>query len=175
VAFADCVTNVENETLRPFTRYPDLLDLKQAKRKELGEEIDAGRLTKAQANAQLTEILTHIDNIEAQRSAVAASVAAQQAAALGASSYAPPAHTFKDYMPDAQSYQLPKYQPYEAPQSPPMNPCDIMSCPRPQEPLAPPYAPGTPPYTPGAPPAYAAPEPAPGFVPGLGSGLSLGE
>jgi hypothetical protein len=103
VAFADCVTNVENETLRPFTRYPDLLDLKQAKRKELGEEIDAGRLTKAQANAQLTEILTHIDNIEAQRSAVAASVAAQQAAALGASSYAPPAHTFKDYMPDAQS------------------------------------------------------------------------
>lgn len=50
---ARCLNDVETRLVRPVAPFPDLLDQRLAARKALASELDAGRISEAEANARL--------------------------------------------------------------------------------------------------------------------------
>src|SRR5215471_12329074 len=48
-----CLNEVEARFMRPLDPFPDLIDRRLATRKALAADLDAGRLTEAEANARL--------------------------------------------------------------------------------------------------------------------------
>jgi hypothetical protein len=81
---ADCMAEAENAYERPFINDPEMLDLLQAKRKDLAVQLDNGQLTQEQANLELATLRVQIRQTELERRNAASSVSAQQSAASAA-------------------------------------------------------------------------------------------
>jgi hypothetical protein len=79
---ARCLNEVEARLLRPLDPFPDLLDQKLAARKALAAELDAGRISEAQANARLVEKIAQIAAEERRRTARTSAISADATAAL---------------------------------------------------------------------------------------------
>jgi hypothetical protein len=77
-----CLNDVEARLLRPLDPFPDLLDRKLAARKALAAELDAGRISEAQANARLAETTAQIAAEERRRTARTSAISAEATAAL---------------------------------------------------------------------------------------------
>jgi hypothetical protein len=83
VARADCLNKAEALML-PVVTYPDLLNLKMAKRAELAAKVQSGALQRTDAQLQFSEFITHLVDEEQQRSLASRSVAAQELSAYAA-------------------------------------------------------------------------------------------
>jgi hypothetical protein len=77
-----CLNDVEVRLLRPLDPFPDLLDQKLAARKALAAELDAGRVSEAQANARLADKVAQIAAEERRRTARTSAIPAEATAAL---------------------------------------------------------------------------------------------
>lgn len=80
VARAKCF-NTADEILKPFNRYPDLLNLRIAKRNELAERQAAGKITRAQLVLEGSQLDSQLASEAQRRSNADQSVEAQQQAA----------------------------------------------------------------------------------------------
>lgn len=74
-----CVNDAENFQ-RPLLKYTDLLDLKFAVRKSLGQKMDSGTLTQADAEVEFQKTVSAIATETQRRDLAARSVAAQEEA-----------------------------------------------------------------------------------------------
>ena len=79
---ARCLNEVETRLIRPLDPFPDLVDQRLAARKALAAELDAGRLSEAQANARLAEKNAQIAAEERRRTASTSAISADATAAL---------------------------------------------------------------------------------------------
>ena len=77
-----CLNEVEAQFLRPFDPFPDLTDQRLAARKALAADLDAGRLTEADANARLAAKASAIAAEERRRAQGTSSISAEATAAL---------------------------------------------------------------------------------------------
>jgi len=77
-----CFNEVETRLMRPLDPFPDLTDRRLAVRKALAAELDAGRLTEAQANARLAAKASEIAAEERRRTEATSSISADATAAL---------------------------------------------------------------------------------------------
>ena len=77
-----CLNEVEAEFTRPFDPFPDLTDRRLAARKALAAELDAGRLTEADANARLAAKTTELAAEERRRTETSRSISAEATATL---------------------------------------------------------------------------------------------
>ena len=78
-----CLNDVEARLMRPLDPFPDLTDRRLAARKTLAAELDAGRLTEADANARLAAKTSEIAAEERRRTAATSSISADATATLG--------------------------------------------------------------------------------------------
>jgi hypothetical protein len=72
------------QVVRPFVTYADLFDQSWAKAALLAEQLQGRKLTRAEANAQMTELQSQITAEEQRRNLANRSVAAQETAATAA-------------------------------------------------------------------------------------------
>ena len=77
-----CFNEVEARFMRPFEPFPDLSEQRLAARKALAADLDAGRLTEAEANARLAAKTSEIKAEERRRSETTSSISAEATAAL---------------------------------------------------------------------------------------------
>jgi hypothetical protein len=77
-----CFNEVEARFMRPFEPFPDLSEQRLAARKALAADLDAGRLTEAQANVRLAQKHAQIAAEERRRSERTSSISAEATAAL---------------------------------------------------------------------------------------------
>ncbi len=77
-----CLNDVEARFMRPLDPFPDLTDRRLAARKALAAELDAGRLTEAEANARLAAKTSEIAAEERRRTEATSSVSADATPAL---------------------------------------------------------------------------------------------
>jgi hypothetical protein len=77
-----CLNDVEARLMRPLDPFPDLTDRRLAARKALAAELDAGRLTEADANARLTAKTSEIAAEERRRTETTGSISADATAAM---------------------------------------------------------------------------------------------
>src|SRR5262249_55063398 len=77
-----CLNEVEAQVMRPFDPFPDLTDQRLAVRKALAADLDAGRLSEADANARLAAKTSEISAEERRRSETTGSISAEATAAL---------------------------------------------------------------------------------------------
>jgi len=77
-----CLNEVEARFMRPLDPFPDLTDRRLAARKALAAELDAGRLTEADANARLAAKASEIAAEERRRTAATSSISADATATL---------------------------------------------------------------------------------------------
>jgi hypothetical protein len=77
-----CLNEVEARFMRPLDPFPDLTDRRLAARKTLAAELDAGRLTEADANARLAAKTSEIAAEERHRTEATGSISAEATAAL---------------------------------------------------------------------------------------------
>ncbi|HEV2954996.1 MAG TPA: hypothetical protein VGX95_02675 [Xanthobacteraceae bacterium] len=77
-----CLNEVEAHFMRPFDPFPDLTDQRLAARKALAADLDAGRLTEADANARLAAKISQIKAEERRRSETTSSISAEATSAL---------------------------------------------------------------------------------------------
>ena len=70
--------------VRPFVTYPDLFDQTWAKAALLAEQVEARKMTRAEANAQLADIRSQVAAEEQRRNLANRSVAAQETVATAA-------------------------------------------------------------------------------------------
>jgi hypothetical protein len=77
-----CLNEVEARLVRPLDPFPDLIDRRLAARKALAAELDAGRLTEADANARLAAKTSEIAAEERRRTEATSSISADATAAL---------------------------------------------------------------------------------------------
>jgi hypothetical protein len=77
-----CLNEVEARFMRPLDPFPDLTDRRLAARKALAAELDAGRLTEADANARLAAKISEIAAEERRRSQTTSSISADATATL---------------------------------------------------------------------------------------------
>ena len=68
--------------MRPLDPFPDLTDRRLVARKALAAELDAGRLTEADANARLAAKASEIAAEERRRTEATSSISAEATAAL---------------------------------------------------------------------------------------------
>jgi len=85
IARAQCFNDADKVYCQ-IVRYPDLIDLRIAKRMEVAEGIASGKITCAQGMLELSQLQTQLVDEEQKRSLAARSVRAQEAAAITASS-----------------------------------------------------------------------------------------
>ena len=76
--------NDADQAYMPFSTAPDLVQLRMAKRSELAERVVAGKITRAQAILELTELNANLVTEDQRRRNANQSVAAQQQAATAA-------------------------------------------------------------------------------------------
>src|SRR5215470_12269006 len=69
-----CLNEVEARFMRPIEPFPDLTDRRLAARKALAAELDAGRLTEADANARLAVKASEIAAEERRRTEATGSI-----------------------------------------------------------------------------------------------------
>jgi hypothetical protein len=94
VARAKCINDAE-KIIKSVYRYPDLVDLRIAKRVELAERQAAGKITRAQLVLALRELTTSITSEEQQRDASSRVARAQEMSAAAMYPVAqPPVTTF---------------------------------------------------------------------------------
>lgn len=79
---ARCLNEVEAHFMRPFEPFPDLSDQRLAARKALAADLDAGRLTEAEANVRLAQKHAQIAAEERRRTGGTSSISAEATAAL---------------------------------------------------------------------------------------------
>jgi hypothetical protein len=79
---ARCLNEVEARLLRPLDPFPDLLDRRLAARKALAAELDAGRISEAEADARLAAKNAEIAAEERRRTERTSSISAEATAAL---------------------------------------------------------------------------------------------
>src|SRR6202521_1575634 len=79
---ARCLNEVETRLVRPFDPFPDLLDQRLAMRKALAAELDAGRISEADANLRLAASNSEIAAEERRRAERAGSISAEATALL---------------------------------------------------------------------------------------------
>ena len=72
------------KVIRPFATYPDLFDESWATVAVLAEQLDAKKITRAQADLQLAQMRSQITSEEQRRNLANRSVAAQESAAAAA-------------------------------------------------------------------------------------------
>jgi hypothetical protein len=72
------------QVIRPFVTYPDLFDQSWAKAALLAEQLQAKKITRVEANAQMTESQSQIVAEEQRRNLANRSVGAQESAAAAA-------------------------------------------------------------------------------------------
>ena len=77
-----CLNEVEARLMRPLDPFPDLADRRLAVRTALAAELDAGRLTEADANARFTAKISEIVAEERRRTEVTGSISADATAAM---------------------------------------------------------------------------------------------
>jgi hypothetical protein len=77
-----CLNEVEAQFVRPFDPFPDLTDQRLAARKALAADLDAGRISEADANARLAAKTSEIAVEERRRSETTSSISAEATAAL---------------------------------------------------------------------------------------------
>src|SRR5215467_11776538 len=77
-----CLNEVEAQFMRPFDPFPDLTDRRLAARKALAADLDAGRLTEADANARLAAKTADIAAEERRRTETTGSISAEATVAL---------------------------------------------------------------------------------------------
>ena len=77
-----CLNEVEARFMRPLDPFPDLTDRRLAARKALAAELDAGRLSEADANARLAAKTSEIEAEERRRSETTSAISAEATAAL---------------------------------------------------------------------------------------------
>jgi hypothetical protein len=77
-----CLNDVEARLMRPVDPFPDLADQRLAVRKALAADLDAGRLTEADANARLAAKTSEIAAEERRRTKTSSSISAEATAAL---------------------------------------------------------------------------------------------
>ena len=77
-----CLNDVEARLMRPLDPFPDLTDRRLAARKALAAELDAGRLTEADANARLIAKTSEIAAEERRRTETTGSISADATAAM---------------------------------------------------------------------------------------------
>jgi len=77
-----CFNDVETRFMRPLEPFPDLADQRLAARKALAADLDAGRLTEAQANLRLAQKKVQIEAEERRRTQATSSISAEATAAL---------------------------------------------------------------------------------------------
>jgi hypothetical protein len=77
-----CLNDIEAQFMRPLDPFPDLADRRLAARKALAADLDAGRLTEAEANARLAAKTSEIEAEERRRSETTSSISAEATAAL---------------------------------------------------------------------------------------------
>ena len=82
VAYARCFNGVLDRYVRPTARDQDLLTLEEADRLALAEQVDAGKLSAAQANLQLAQMRSQIFSEVQRRSNNADMAAAATMAAM---------------------------------------------------------------------------------------------
>jgi hypothetical protein len=83
IARAACFNNADR-ILKPIVPYPDLIDLRIAKRSEVAERIASGKITRAQGILELSQLNTQLVDEEQKRSLADRSVRAQETAAAAA-------------------------------------------------------------------------------------------
>lgn len=79
---ARCLNDVEVRLMRPFDPFPDLTDQRLAARKALAADLDAGRISEAEANARLEQKNSQIAAEERRRTEGTSSISAEATAAL---------------------------------------------------------------------------------------------
>jgi hypothetical protein len=77
-----CLNEVEARFMRPIDPFPDLVDRRLAARKALAAELDAGRLTEADADARLAAKISEITAEERRRVETTSSISAEATGAL---------------------------------------------------------------------------------------------
>ena len=77
-----CLNEVEAQFVRPFDPFPDLTDQRLAARKALAADLDAGRLTEADANLRFAQKRAQIAAEERRRTEATSSISAEATAAL---------------------------------------------------------------------------------------------
>jgi hypothetical protein len=77
-----CLNDIEAQFMRPLDPFPDLADRRLAARRTLATDLDAGRLTEAEANARLAAKSSEIAAEERRRSETTSSISAEATAAL---------------------------------------------------------------------------------------------
>jgi hypothetical protein len=77
-----CLNEVEARLMRPLDPFPDLADQRLAARKALAADLDAGRLTEAEANVRLAQKRAQIAAEERRRTEVTSAISAEATAAL---------------------------------------------------------------------------------------------
>jgi hypothetical protein len=77
-----CFNDVEAQLMRPLDPFPDLVDQRLAARKALAAELDAGRISEADANARLAAKTAEIAAEERRRTERTSSISAEATAAL---------------------------------------------------------------------------------------------
>lgn len=77
-----CLNEVETRFMRPLDPFPDLLDQKLAARKAIAADLDAGRISQADANARLAQKAAQIGAEERRRAGQTSGISADATAAL---------------------------------------------------------------------------------------------
>ncbi len=80
VARAECLNAAQTTHLHPTVPYPDLLVQVNATRLATAEQVQSGRMTVAQADLQLSQVVSQVVSEDQRRSLASRSVAAQEAA-----------------------------------------------------------------------------------------------
>ncbi len=83
IARANCFNDADR-TLKQVVRYPDLIELRIAKRSEVAERIASGKITRAQGVLELSQLQTSLVDQEQKRMLANRSVQAQETAAAAA-------------------------------------------------------------------------------------------
>jgi hypothetical protein len=85
IARAQCYNDAD-KVYRQIARYPDLIDLRIAKRMEVAERIASQKITRAQGMLELSQLQTSLVDEEQKRNLSDRSVRAQELAAVAAAS-----------------------------------------------------------------------------------------
>ncbi len=83
MARAQCFNDADT-TFKQIANYPDLIDLRIAKRTEIAERIASGKITRAEGMLELSQLQTSLIDEEQKRSLADRSVRAQEVAAFAA-------------------------------------------------------------------------------------------
>lgn len=80
IARAQCINAAQTTHLQPTVPYPDLLLQINATRMATAEQVQAGRMTVAQADLQLAQVVSQVVSEDQRRGLANRAVAAQEAA-----------------------------------------------------------------------------------------------